>query len=81
MIVIVWAYFRLPEPTGRSYLELDLLFEHKVSARKFASTDINAFGDELSKRAAADAALKQGESPEDILDSAEKAQTEHVEKA
>jgi SP family general alpha glucoside:H+ symporter-like MFS transporter len=31
----IWCYFRLPEPKGLTYLELDLLFEKKVSARKF----------------------------------------------
>lgn len=31
----VWCYFRLPEPKGLTYLELDLLFEKKVAARKF----------------------------------------------
>ncbi|KAL2843134.1 general substrate transporter [Aspergillus pseudoustus] len=31
----VWAYFRLPEPRGLTYLELDILFNKKASARKF----------------------------------------------
>nr|AAS92556.1 MP1 [Plenodomus lingam] len=34
-LFIVWGYFRLPEPKGFTYSELDLLFEHRVSARKF----------------------------------------------
>ena len=34
-LFIVWGYFRLPEPKGFTYSELDLMFEHKVSARKF----------------------------------------------
>ena len=40
----IWVYFRLPEPKGRTYAELDLLFERRVSARKFAKTDVDAFG-------------------------------------
>jgi SP family general alpha glucoside:H+ symporter-like MFS transporter len=40
---IVWVFFRLPEPKGRTYAELDILFEKKVSARKFASTEVNIF--------------------------------------
>lgn len=36
----VWAFFRLPEAKGRTYGELDILFEKRVSARKFASTVI-----------------------------------------
>lgn len=41
--ILVWAYFRLPEPRGRTYSELDILFEHKVSAKKFAKTKVNEF--------------------------------------
>ena len=35
----------MPEPTGRTFAELDLLFERRISARKFASTDIDAFAE------------------------------------
>lgn len=42
-LCLVWTYFRLPEPKGRTYAELDLLFERKVSARKFASTVVDVF--------------------------------------
>jgi SP family general alpha glucoside:H+ symporter-like MFS transporter len=34
-LCLVWTYFRLPEPKGRTQAELDFLFERKVSARKF----------------------------------------------
>lgn len=43
----VWVYFRVPEPKGRTYAELDLLFEHKVSARKFAETKIDPYSHEV----------------------------------
>lgn len=33
----------MPEPTGRTFAELDMLFEQGVSARKFASAKIDAF--------------------------------------
>jgi len=36
-----WTYFRLPEPKGRTYGELDVLFERKVSARKFKTTMVD----------------------------------------
>ena len=53
--MIVWAYFRLPETKGRSYEELSILFAQKVSARKFASIDVDAFDErqnaELPSRA------------------------------
>ncbi|KAJ6442387.1 MFS maltose permease MalP [Purpureocillium lavendulum] len=32
---LVWSYFRVPETIGRTYEELDLLFDHSVPARKF----------------------------------------------
>ncbi|KKY13085.1 putative sugar transporter family protein [Diplodia seriata] len=40
---IIYTYFRLPEPSGRSFAEMDILFEKGVSARKFATTEINVF--------------------------------------
>lgn len=40
---MIYTYFRVPEPTGRTFAELDLLFEKGVSARKFASTQIDVF--------------------------------------
>jgi SP family general alpha glucoside:H+ symporter-like MFS transporter len=42
-LCIIYTYFRVPEPQGRSFAELDLLFERGVSARKFASTDVDVF--------------------------------------
>ncbi|KAJ1024072.1 hypothetical protein NDA16_003045 [Ustilago loliicola] len=42
-ICIVWTFFRLPETKDRSYGALDVLFEQKVSARKFASTEVDMF--------------------------------------
>ncbi|KAL8302864.1 hypothetical protein RB597_005450 [Gaeumannomyces tritici] len=40
-LTLVWTFFRVPEPRGRTYAELDLLFEAKVSARKFKSTVVD----------------------------------------
>jgi MFS transporter, SP family, general alpha glucoside:H+ symporter len=40
---IVYTYFRVPEPQGRTFAELDLLFERGVSARKFATTEVEIF--------------------------------------
>lgn len=40
----VWTYFRLPEPKGRTYGELDVLFEQGVSARKFKETVVDVTG-------------------------------------
>ncbi|KAF2647261.1 sugar transporter [Lophiostoma macrostomum CBS 122681] len=48
--VVVWVFFRLPEPKGRTYGELDVLFEQKVSARKFKSTKVDAYGHTSSEK-------------------------------
>lgn len=39
----VWTYFRLPEPKDRTYGELEVLFEQRVSARKFHKTVVDRF--------------------------------------
>ncbi|KAK9442266.1 mrt [Metarhizium brunneum] len=49
----IWTYWRLPEPKGRTYAELDVLFENGISARKFSSTSIDRFdaqGDRVSEK-------------------------------
>lgn len=33
----VWAYLRVPETRGRTYEELDVMFERNVRTRQFAS--------------------------------------------
>ncbi|CAK7234321.1 hypothetical protein SBRCBS47491_008908 [Sporothrix bragantina] len=35
LFCLVWTYFRVPETAGRTYEELDLLFDRKVPARQF----------------------------------------------
>jgi SP family general alpha glucoside:H+ symporter-like MFS transporter len=40
-LTLVWAYFRLPECRGRSYRQLDILFERRISARKFSETEVH----------------------------------------
>ena len=44
LLCAVWVFFRLPEPKGRTYAELDILFSAKVPARKFKSTEVESFG-------------------------------------
>ncbi|KAG9185674.1 hypothetical protein G6011_07005 [Alternaria panax] len=41
---ILWSWWRLPEPKGRTFGELDELFEKKVAARKFRTTDFTIGG-------------------------------------
>lgn len=45
-LMILWAWFRLPETKDRSTSELDVLFENKVPARKFKHTKVDQFGQE-----------------------------------
>jgi SP family general alpha glucoside:H+ symporter-like MFS transporter len=42
-----WSFFRLPEPKGRSYAELDVLFENKVRTREFPSAKTGLVQSEL----------------------------------
>ena len=37
---LTWAYFRLPEMKGRSFYELDVLFERKIIARDFVKASV-----------------------------------------
>jgi SP family general alpha glucoside:H+ symporter-like MFS transporter len=41
--LFAWTFFRLPEPKGRTYAELDVLFEQRVPARKFKTTTVDLF--------------------------------------
>ncbi|KAK0717292.1 putative maltose permease [Lasiosphaeria miniovina] len=43
-ICFVWAYFRVPETKGRTFEELDLLFERKVPTRQFGAYVIESEG-------------------------------------
>lgn len=44
-LCLVYTYFRIPEPAGRTFAELDLLFEKRISARQFSSTHIDVFAE------------------------------------
>lgn len=41
--VLVWTFFRLPEPKGLSSAELDVLFEKRISARNFRKVEPGPF--------------------------------------
>lgn len=48
----LWSFFRLPEFKGRTYEELDILFQKRVPARKFKQTRVDAYAaDELKESA------------------------------
>jgi SP family general alpha glucoside:H+ symporter-like MFS transporter len=46
---LIWAFFRLPEPKGRTYEELNVLFEKGISARRFAETQVDPYEDEITE--------------------------------
>jgi hypothetical protein len=52
------VFFRLPEPAGRTYGELDILFERKIPARLFSKTEVDEF--EAAERDAANNAAGGG---------------------
>jgi SP family general alpha glucoside:H+ symporter-like MFS transporter len=43
LLGIIWTYFRLPEPKGLTFADLDVLFENRVSARKFRKVEVDPF--------------------------------------
>lgn len=42
-LCFIWTFFCLPEPKGRTYGELDVLFESKIPARKFKTSIVDPF--------------------------------------
>lgn len=47
LLFAIWALFRLPETKGRSFEELDMLFNNGVPARKFKSYEVDAYNQQL----------------------------------
>lgn len=37
-LFLAWTWFRLPESKGLTYVELDLLFDHKIATRQFSQS-------------------------------------------
>ncbi|KAK6524678.1 hypothetical protein TWF281_011579 [Arthrobotrys megalospora] len=54
MLCTIYCYFRLPETSGRAYIELDILFENRVSARKFHKTTVDAVSGTIGSTEKAD---------------------------
>ncbi|KAF4459470.1 mfs alpha-glucoside transporter [Fusarium albosuccineum] len=45
VLTLLWAVFRLPETKGKTYEELDVLFEKKIPAWRFASTRLDVIAE------------------------------------
>ncbi|KAK4062797.1 uncharacterized protein Triagg1_9667 [Trichoderma aggressivum f. europaeum] len=43
LIGIVWTYFRLPEPKGLTFADIDVLFERRVPAHKFSKIAVDPY--------------------------------------
>lgn len=41
VVLFVWTYFRLPESKGRTFAEMDILFEKGIAAREFKGTVVS----------------------------------------
>jgi SP family general alpha glucoside:H+ symporter-like MFS transporter len=41
LLCLIWCYYRLPEPKGLTYVELDILFAKKAKTRKFRDFQVN----------------------------------------
>ncbi|WOO85088.1 Maltose permease MAL31 [Vanrija pseudolonga] len=57
MLCMIWIYFRLPEPKGLTFYELNARFEAKIPARKFQTTEIDVWAKDEKNMGAAVAAL------------------------
>jgi MFS transporter, SP family, general alpha glucoside:H+ symporter len=40
LVCCIWCWFRIPESRGRTFEELDIMFEKKIPARKFSTYDL-----------------------------------------
>jgi len=55
LLILIWTYFRLPETSGRSAAELDLLFEENTPARDFHKATPDPFHGLVAEKAAEEA--------------------------
>lgn len=59
-LVIFWIFFRLPETADLTYLEIDQLFERRVSARDFRSEGRKLVAEAREKQVAEGGGIAQG---------------------
>jgi SP family general alpha glucoside:H+ symporter-like MFS transporter len=58
-LCMLWSYFRLPEPKGRTFGELDALFQGGVSARKFKKTTVTPWQRDEKEKSGVAMAVKE----------------------
>ncbi|RFU75756.1 mfs alpha-glucoside transporter [Trichoderma arundinaceum] len=66
VLTTTWAIFRLPETKNRTYEELDVLFERRISAWRFKSTQIDVVAETEIIQAGEKGKVHQIEHTEDI---------------
>ncbi|KAL4863921.1 hypothetical protein BDV12DRAFT_189320 [Aspergillus spectabilis] len=49
LLGLIWGFFRLPETKGRTFGEIDILFQNKVPARKFTKMKIDLVNQTVSE--------------------------------
>jgi hypothetical protein len=76
-LLFSWSYFRLPEPKGRTYGELDVLFEQRISARDFSTTRVDKFQKEKTELHTMDPAVMM--TPMSSAESGKQIRTKHEE--
>ena len=64
-LLITFMWLMLPETKDRTFAELDVLFENKVSARKFSETNVDQFSDHTTviRFDSSDGSSSDGEKP------------------
>ncbi|KAK3314542.1 general substrate transporter [Apodospora peruviana] len=65
----IWCWFRLPETKDRTFGEIDLLFENKVSARKFKYTKVDQFAHQNSLNSKLEVEARESVDPDEITTS------------
>ncbi|KAK5106520.1 hypothetical protein LTS08_000639 [Lithohypha guttulata] len=71
-ILAAFMFFMLPECKGRTYAELDILFENKVPARKFHKTNVDqhaghtTIADTQTRASSSDTVTGDSEKPRDV---------------
>ena len=50
LLSLVFTFFCIPEPKGRTFAELDILFQKNTPARQFATTPVNLFDAAIAEK-------------------------------
>ncbi|KAL5119900.1 hypothetical protein ACEQ8H_002262 [Pleosporales sp. CAS-2024a] len=50
LVFFVWTFFRLPETSGRTFEELDILFAKRIPARDFSKCTVDAYAQDENEQ-------------------------------